>query len=208
MSKKETASVMSVAGLFCALMFVGNTWAADVNKLVEECVDCHGKDGASKESEVPIIGGFSAQYIIDSMTAYRKKERPCPETKYHEGKKKDQKTDMCKEAKELSAEDVKTVAKHFAGKKFVRAKQKFDPGKAKVGEKIHGVECKKCHENGGSSPDDDAGILAGQWAPYLKQTFDDYMSGKRPQPDKMKVKMDKLNKGEIDALIHYYASIQ
>jgi len=182
--------------------------AADVTKLVEECVECHGKDGASTESEVPIIGGYSAQYIIDSMTAYQGKERPCPEAKYRSGKKKGQKTDMCKEAKELSAEDVKAVAKYFAGKKFVRAKQKFDPAKAKQGEKIHDANCKKCHEDGGSSPGDDAGILAGQWMPYLEHSFKEYSSGKRPQPKKMKPKMDKLNSADTEALIHYYGSFQ
>jgi cytochrome c553 len=49
---------------FGALLFAfvlafagGSAWAGDVNKLVEGCADCHGKNGASTESDVPIIGG-------------------------------------------------------------------------------------------------------------------------------------------------------
>ena len=53
-----------------------NVLAADVAKLVEPCEGCHGKNGASKESEIPIIGGYSAGYITDTMVAFKNKERP------------------------------------------------------------------------------------------------------------------------------------
>ncbi len=208
MIQKILWTVLLASSTAYGLLGMAGPSAADVNKLVEDCAACHGKDGVSTESEIPIIGGFSAQYVIDSMVAYKNKERPCTETKYPSGAKKDQKTDMCKESVELSDADIEELSEYYAGKKFVRAKQSFDAAKAKKGEKIHSVSCKKCHEDGGSSPDDDAGILAGQWMPYLKKTFDDYMSGKRPQPEKMKPKMDDLSKDDIDVLLHYYASFK
>jgi len=182
--------------------------AADAGKLAETCADCHGKDGASTESDIPIIGGYSEQYIIDSMIAYKNEDRPCPETKYSEGNNKGTKTNMCKIAKELSDKDTEEIAKFYAGKPFVRAKQTFDTAKAASGKKIHSANCKKCHEDGGGSADDDAGILAGQWMPYLKNSFKDYASGERAQPKKMKPKMDKLSDTDIDALINYYGSFQ
>lgn len=182
--------------------------AADAGKLAEPCGDCHGKDGASTDPDVPIIGGISPQYMIDSMTAYKNKERPCVEEKYHKGPKKGQKTDMCRIAKELSDADVKSLAKHFAGKKFVRAKQPFDAAKAKKGKELHDAHCDKCHIDGGSSPEDDAGILAGQHKAYLEASFKQYSEGKRPMPKKMKPKYEKLTPADKEALVQYYISQQ
>lgn len=199
------------ASFVCSIGFAllsTNVVAADAAKLAEDCASCHGKDGVSMESDIPIIAGYSAVYLTDSLIAYKNKERPCPDAKYVSGEKKGQTTNMCEVAKALSDQDADALGKHFAGKKFVRAKQTFDAAKAKQGEKIHSVNCKKCHEDGGSSPEDDAGILAGQWMPYLKHTFEQYMSGKRPQPEKMKEKTEKLSKEDIEALVNYYGSFQ
>ncbi|OGI43682.1 MAG: hypothetical protein A2150_05795 [Candidatus Muproteobacteria bacterium RBG_16_64_11] len=205
-------SIHGFAVLACAALFgltsATGASAADVAKLIENCSNCHGKDGASTESDVPIIGGVSAQYIIDSMTAYKKKARPCPETKYHAGSKKGQKTTMCQVAKDLGDADVKELAKHFAGKKFVRAPQKTDAALAKKGKELHDRRCEKCHSDGGSVAADDGGILAGQWMPYLRETFKDYSAGKRPMPEKMKPKMRNLSKDDTEALVHYYGSFK
>jgi len=207
MTQKSTRfALLAGAGLF-SLSLATAAWA-DVNKLAENCANCHGKDGASTESDVPIIGGMSAQFLSDSLAAYKKKERPCPETKYRGGDKKGQKTDMCQAAKDLSDGDMKDLGKHFAGKKFVRAQQKFDAALAKKGKEIHEHACDKCHSEGGSLASDDAGILAGQWMPYLKEQFKDFQSGKRPMVKKMKPKMEKLEAADIDALVNYYGSLK
>jgi len=186
-----------------ALAFAGAAAAAAPE---QACADCHGKDGASTESDVPVIGGVSEQYLIDSMAAYRDSKRPCPETAYRAGDKKRPKTDMCKIAGKLAADDTARIAKELAGKPFVRAKQKFDAAKAATGKKVHDTQCEKCHSEGGSLAEDEAGILAGQWLPYLKETFAQYMKGARPQPEKMKVKFNALKPDEQEALLHYYAS--
>ena len=55
------------------------------------------------------------------------------------------------------------------------------------------ITCAKCHEKGGSSADDDAGILAGQWTHYLKEQFAAFRSGKRQMDEKMKPKIEKLS---------------
>ena len=197
MTQKATGFVLLAgAGLFSLSLATG-AWAADVNKLVENCANCHGKDGASTVSDVPIIGGYSAPFISDSLTAYKKKERPCG-----------QKIDMCQAAKDLSDADIKQVAQHFAGKKFVRAQQKFDPALAKKGKEIHERSCNKCHSEGGSLASDDAGILAGQWMPYLKEQFKEFKAGKRPMVKKMKPKMEKLQQADFDALVNYYGSFK
>ncbi|HYA37899.1 MAG TPA: c-type cytochrome [Candidatus Methylomirabilis sp.] len=208
MMKREVTGLVLLAGAGLFSLAVATSAAADVNKMVETCAACHGKEGDSHESDVPTIGGMSAPYIKDNLTAYKNKERPCPETKFHEGPKKGQKTDMCQVAKELSDGDMKELADYYAGKKFFRANQKFDAALAQKGKEIHDDHCEKCHSNGGSLASDDAGILAGQWMPYLEATFKEYKSGKRPMEKKMKPKIDKLTPGDIQALLNYYGSFK
>ncbi len=189
-------------------LFSAPASAAELAELVSACEDCHGKDGASTEPTIPIIGGFSALYTIDSFTAYQDEARPCGEVKYPAGPHEGEAGDMCKVTKELSEEEIGQLAEHFAAKPFVLAKQNVDAALVKQGASVHKRQCKKCHEDGGSSPDDDAGILAGQWMPYMEKEFQAYSSGEREMPKKMKVKMDKLSGDDITALVHYYGSFQ
>jgi sulfide dehydrogenase cytochrome subunit len=116
---------------------------------------------------------------------------------------------MCTIAKELSEDEIPEIAEYYSSKEFVAATQDFDAEKAAVGAKIHRRDCEKCHSDGGSYADDDAGILAGQWMPYLEEVFADYATGERDMmEDKMKQKTDTLDADSISALIHYYASMQ
>jgi len=207
----KTKSIRSVTTLTLSAVFallLASAAHADAGKLAEGCANCHGKDGVSTESDVPTIAGFSAAYLDESLNRYKKKERHCPEAKYHSGPKKGQKTDMCAIAKDLSAADIKGLSAHYAGKKFVRAKQKFDPALAKKGKELHDRSCEKCHSENGSVAKDDSGMLAGQWMPYLSEALSDFKTGKRPIDKKMKPKIEKLDKADFDALVHYYGSLQ
>ena len=88
------------------------------------------------------------------------------------------------------------------------AKQPFDAALAEAGKTVHDSNCSRCHSDGGSSPDDEAGILAGQWAGYLRASFADYASGDRDQPDRMREALESLSENDIEALVNYYASQQ
>lgn len=193
------------AALLVVILLLGvpNTVVATV-----ECADCHGKDGASTDSDVPTIGGLSEQYLVDSMAAYRDNKRPCPKTRWRGGDKKRPRTDMCEIAVKLGAEGVAKVASELSAMPFVKAMQPFDGSKAAVGKRIHATQCEKCHSEGGSVADDEAGLLAGQWMPYLKETFAQFTTGARPQAEKMKVKFNALKPADQEALLHYYASQQ
>jgi len=190
-----------------ALGFTG-TAIASLQDNLDNCYSCHGKDGVSTKANIPTIGGYSATYITDSMTTFRNKERPCDATEILSGPHKGDKTDMCEVAKNLSDADAAAVADHLASLPFVRAKQPFDAAKAELGKKTQHLECKKCHEDGGASPDDDAGILAGQHMKYIQEQFEEFSSGKRPMTEKMKVKYDKLSKEDLENILHYYGSFQ
>lgn len=199
------ASVLAAA---LSLSIASGAWAADINVVVTGCANCHDKDGASTAPGVPVIGGLSSAYIVDEITDYKKKERPCPPTEIRAGDKKGTKTDMCEVVKDLSDADAKQVADFFAGKKFVKATQSFDAALAKKGEQIHQQNCEKCHSKGGSAADDDSGILAGQWMPYLKEQMTLFVSGKRIADLKMKPVISKLDDAGFDALVNYYASLK
>ena len=191
-----------------ALVTAGGAWAADVNKLVEDCAGCHGKDGASTDKDVPIIGGNSVTYLTETFKNYKKKIRPCPEVKYLEGPNKGKSTDMCKVMKDFSDSEVKLISEYFAAKPFVRAKQTFDPALAKKGEAIHEKSCVKCHAEGGSLASDDSGILAGQWMPVIRQQYKEFGAGERKMDKKMKPKFEKLTPADKEALVNYYGSFK
>ena len=179
---------------------------AEVNKLVDVCSQCHERDGDSNDPNMPIIGGYSAPYIISSMMAYKDKTRSCPEIEYISEDKKVEKTDMCRISRDLSDEDIEKLALYYSNKKFRRANQDFNLVLARKGQLIHERDCEKCHSEGGSLASDDAGILAGQWTPYLKQQFFAFYAEKRQLDRKMKPKFNKLDKTEIEALLNFYAS--
>ncbi|HIJ61406.1 MAG TPA: cytochrome c4 [Rhodospirillaceae bacterium] len=175
----------------------------------ESCAACHGKDGASTDAKVPIIGGMSAEYLKGAMAAYKAKERPCPEATYADGPKKGTKSDMCKIAGETSDADTAAISTALAGKKFVRAAgQKVDAALAAKGKDIHDKQCDKCHTEGGSVAGDDSGVLAGQYLGYLSAELKDFKDGKRPMPKKMQPKMEAVPAADLDALAHYYASFK
>lgn len=194
--------------LFAAMLSSPAVWSA-VEDISDECDACHGQDGVSQRSDVPTIAGMSDFVLSEAMFIYRDRERPCRESEYRHGETERPPTTMCDVAQDLDDGEIEAIAKHYAAQAFVPAKQDFDPAKAEVGARIHREKCDKCHTDGGSNPEDDAGLIAGQWTPYLEQAFADYQSGDREVLDeKMQEKLDELDAGMIDALIHYYASQQ
>ena len=166
--------------------------------LANSCAGCHGTNGSSVGPASPTIAGISVDYFIETMEAYKSGERPS--------------TIMIRIAKGYTEEEIKLMAEYFAKQPFVRKGQQHDARKAARGEKLHKKYCEKCHEDGGRSSEDDAGILAGQPIPYLHYSMEDFLSGNRPMEKKMKKKMDALKEDTgdegVEQVIHYYGSQQ
>jgi len=196
--------------LVAALMLLPNLVTAEENQpaYITDCMDCHGKNGISTEPDVPTISGASELFLIDTMFAYKDGVRIAIESKYRSGDLNRPATDMQKISEKLTEQQIEEIGAFYSKLPFVAAKQTFDASQVESGKKIHEVRCKKCHEDGGSSPDDDSGILAGQWTPYLKESFKLYRNGQRVMDKKMKEKMDGLSDQQIEALLSYYASQQ
>jgi sulfide dehydrogenase cytochrome subunit len=205
---KMRYSIMGGLTLVGLLLLVPSA-RADVSSVARECDQCHGTDGVSSESDVPTIAGMSAFVLEDYLLTYRDEARPCHETKYRDGDTDRPATSMCEIADRLAKDEVTAISEFYAAKPFVAATQEFDAGKASAGASIHRRDCEKCHTDNASNPEDDAGIMAGQWMPYLQQVFEDYSSGEREMvEDKMREKFDKLSAEQIDELIHFYGSLQ
>lgn len=198
-----------LVALVCSVWLFMPLASAGTLDEIDQCNSCHGEDGVSSESDIPTIAGASVFVLEDYLFQYREDGRPCRESKYRSGDTDRPATDMCAIAKELSEEAISEIAEYYSDKEFVAAMQDFDAAKAAVGAKVHKRNCEKCHSDGGSYADDDAGMLAGQWMPYLKEVFEDYATGERGMiEDKMKDKVEALDADSITALLHYYASMQ
>lgn len=188
-------SMVLAGGVALAGVAVAETPSASM--LANSCAGCHGTNGSSVGPASPTIAGISVDYFIETMDEYKSGKRPS--------------TIMSRIAKGYTEEEVKLMAEYFAKQPFVRQPQKHDAKLAKKGAKLHKKYCEKCHEDGGRSSEDDAGILAGQWVPYIRYTMEDYTSGNREMMKKMKKKMDKMDKAVgkegIEHLMHYYGSL-
>lgn len=182
--------------------------AGDFESIINNCNDCHGNNGVSQWDDVPTIAGIDAFVHSEALYIYRDEGRPCAKSKYRQGDTSRPEVSMCEITAELDDETIERLAGHYADLPFVPAKQDFDATLVAAGEVIHERDCARCHSDGGSNPDDEASILAGQWMGYLRVTFAQYASGEREQLDKMKDKMDSLSADDVEALLHYYASQQ
>ncbi len=165
--------------------------------LADTCAGCHGTNGASQGPATPTLAGLSSEYMVETMAAYKSGERFS--------------TIMQRIAKGYTDEEIALMAKFFGKQKYVLAPQSADSTLAARGAKLHDKYCEKCHEDGGRSKEDDAGLLAGQWMPYLQTTMDDYVSGlSKILEKKMRTKVKRMLKeegaGSVEALVHYYGS--
>lgn len=196
---------ISMLALFLGV--TGTSTASDLGELTAQCDSCHGPQGASTHSDMPIIGGQGEKYIADTLESFQDWGRPCIKSTYRYGDTSRPKTDMCKISGGLSAEDMTALSMHYRALPFVPAKQEFDATLAAAGATLHEERCESCHSQGGQV----AGTgprLAGQWVPYLKSALKFVPTGEHMVPGSMERKLASLTDEELDALLNFYASQQ
>jgi sulfide dehydrogenase cytochrome subunit len=183
-----------------AVLVSSQSQAGEISRgalLAYTCAGCHGTNGNSNGPATPSLAGASRDYLVEVMQQYRAGERAS--------------TIMGRIARGYSDEEIRAMAGFFSKQEFEPAKnQPFDADQVEKGARLHHKYCEKCHGKGGASAEDDAGILAGQWTPYLRYTLDDMRTGKSPLSKKMKKKLEKLHQKSGDAgieqLLDFYAS--
>ncbi len=190
MSKKVCKFLLALLLISPAAALAGPSGQA----LSFTCAGCHGTDGSSVGPSMPAIAGMDPEVFVDAMKEYRDDGRNS--------------TIMNRIAKGYTDQQFKDMGWFFASQKLRLFPQKIDTALATHLAKLHDKYCEKCHEDGGRPGD--AGTLAGQWMPYLTYTMDDFITGKRDYPRKMKRKVDAaIEEGgdnAMKALIHYYGS--
>jgi len=201
---KRTAIFLITLSFFAC----GQSLADDLDTIIATCNGCHGDDGVSQWGDVPTIAGIDAFVHSEALYIYQDEARPCAMSGFRQGDTNRPETSMCEVVVDLSEDDIEAIAEHYSALAFVSAKQEFDASLAAAGETIHARDCGVCHTDGGSNPEDESSILAGQWMPYLSSSIADYRVGEREQPEKMKDKLVALSDDEVKSLLHFYASQQ
>jgi sulfide dehydrogenase cytochrome subunit len=194
--------------LTSALGVPGLAFAGDLDELTAKCDSCHGPQGASSFSDMPIIGGQSAGYIADSLESFQDWGRPCVKSRYRYGDTSRPKTDMCKITAGLSNEDFAALTAHYSTLPFVAAKQEFDAAQVEAGAALQAQHCESCHQQGGTSLEGRGPRLAGQWTPYLKATLKYVPTGEHLVPHAMETLLTDLTDEDLDAILSFYASQQ
>jgi len=155
------------------------------------CAGCHGTNGGSAGLTMPSLASQSKTAIVEAMKKFKSGERPS--------------TVMGRLAKGYSDADFNAMGEFFSKQKFHATAQMVDASKVAKGADLEEANCSRCHLDQGKDGKDDTPVMASQWLPYLEMQMDLYLSGKRKMPDRMKEKVDKLSKDQLNALLHFYA---
>jgi sulfide dehydrogenase cytochrome subunit len=162
--------------------------------LSNACAGCHGTDGGSAGPSMPSISSQSKTAIVEAMKKFKSGERPS--------------TVMGRLAKGYSDAEINAMGDFFSSKKFHPTTQMVDPAKVARGAEIQEASCSRCHLDDGKEGKDDTPVMASQWLPYMQIQMEEYLSGKRKMPEKMAEKVKPLSKADLEALMHFYASVK
>jgi sulfide dehydrogenase cytochrome subunit len=162
--------------------------------LSNACAGCHGTNGGSAGPSMPSLASQSKTAIVDAMKKFKSGERPS--------------TVMGRLAKGYSDADFEKMGEFFSKQKFHATTQAVDPAKVKRGAELQEANCSRCHLDDGKEGKDDTPVMASQWLPYLNIQMQLYASGARKMPEKMAEKVKPLSKEDLDALMHFYASVK
>jgi sulfide dehydrogenase cytochrome subunit len=157
------------------------------------CAGCHGTNGGSAGMTMPSLAAQSKTAIVDAMKKFKSGERPS--------------TVMGRLAKGYGDADFEAMASFFSKQKIHFTGQTVDKAKAAKGADLQESNCSRCHLDDGKDGKDDTPVMASQWLPYLQMQMELYESGKRKMPEKMAEKVKPLSKADLEALLHYYASV-
>jgi cytochrome c553 len=167
-----------------------------------DCIRCHGDDGAGRSPFVPVIAGQSETYLLESLRAYARTERPSGI--------------MGLVVSQTAKDDFAALARRFASLPQSRkTAEDQDTGLIRLGAAIaqDGIAsrnvpaCLSCHEGTDRNPFYPR--IAGQNADYIKVQlglFREQKRGGTSYSHLMAKAASELSDVEIEALAAYFSS--
>ncbi|MDO8786966.1 MAG: c-type cytochrome [Sulfuritalea sp.] len=162
--------------------------------LSNACAGCHGTHGGSAGPSMPSLAGQSDKAIVDAMKKFKSGARPA--------------TVMGRLAKGYSDAEIAAMGEFFSKQKLHATNQTLDKAKIAKGASLQEANCGRCHLEDGKEGKDDTPAMASQWLPYMQIQMADYLSGKRKMPEQMQEKVKPMSKADLEALLHFYASVK
>ena len=160
------------------------------------CSACHGADGNSAITLNPKLAGQHPEYLLKQLTNFK------------EGKRAN--AVMAGMVANLTADDMKALAKHYAGQKQTLGKAKSN-GAGSLGEKIYrggiaatGVPaCAACHGANGAGIPKQYPRVAGQHADYALQQLRTLRTSERANAPMMMTIAAKMTDAQMQAVADY-----
>lgn len=203
--KKSLVGLLSV--LLALAISAGALGGQEIEATSAVCEGCHGAKGLSQNPLVPTLAGQPYTLIEDNLLAFRGGYRACAPGRHEGSPSAVLAQTMCTTVSGLSDAEISALASYFEAQNFQPAVQEFDAAQAQRGAVLHeALGCEQCHSDGGRTTNDMAPILGGQWLQYLRGAMDALRSGTREGPTMMNEAIKKLDHGEAEALLNYYAS--
>jgi sulfide dehydrogenase cytochrome subunit len=160
----------------------------DVSGIIASCDRCH----ASSETD-PLIGGQPEEYLKTVMLQFLDGTRDGPS--------------MNKIMKKYDANQVASLARHYAQQKWTSAKSATKPDLVSRGKALHDARCGSCHANGGRKSSGNTPRIAGQPLEFIESEIKRYQDPTVKLPDRfMRSAVQSLSSEEVSALANYYAS--
>ncbi len=192
----NTERFSSALGLVCILTAGTTAHAENFSQALSwNCNGCHGPAGASAGQAIPGIAGIHPRYFFKVMRDFKLDER--------------QATIMGRIARGYRTAELREMAKHFSANTWTSAKTIAPEGQFLAGKAVHDEHCVECHEDAGRYQDKEIPRLAGQWPSYLLYQLADYQQNhaKMPQPDKMRERVKKLTREDLEAVCGFYGQV-
>jgi cytochrome c553 len=158
------------------------------------CVGCHGMDGKGANDNIPHLASQYAQYLVDSLNAYKEGKRTHAALK-----------DM---ASGMTQEQIQNVADYYASLPPVKTQatqtqmlSPYEKGKQSA------AACATCHGEDGNSVTAGIPNLAGQQPVYFIAAVNDYLEGRRDIASaEKKAMVNALNRVDIESMALYFAA--
>jgi len=165
----------------------------DVSGKVQVCFACHGPEGASTQARYPILAGQQEYYLYVQMKDFQAGRR--------------ENAEMAPMLADLTRDEMKAIAKYFAGQTWPRLEVTTDSEGMKAGRTAAAAgQCPQCHL-GGYNGNSRVPRLAGLHPEYLAKTMLDFKAKLRNNSPAKSSLMESFSAEDIVAMAQYIGSL-